>query len=169
MTRLHITILTFLLTLILGVLIIHPKYQELGLLEEKTKIRKAELQSKEEYLTSLQATSEELKKYQNELSIVNSALPSDPDLPALFDFLQKTASQNGLIFKEMKPPSVNTTKEPKEILLTLQMTGSYSSLKTFLASLGKSARIIEVESVSFTVPEKTALLTFDITIKVYSY
>lgn len=162
-------IVSFLLTLILGVVLIYPRYQDLQFIQEKIEELKIELQSKEEYLSNLNEVSEELKKYETELSIIDSALPSSPFLPALFDFLQKASSQNGLILKAMSPVSGLLSKGFKETRVNLNMTGSYASLKSFLSVLENSARIIELESLSFSSSEELSPFDFNIAIKAYSY
>lgn len=162
-------IVSFLLTLILGVVLIYPRYQDLQFIQEKIEGLKIELQSKEEYLSNLNEVSEELKKYEIELSIINSALPSGHFLPALFDFLQKACSQNGLILKAMSPVSGLPSEGFKETRVNLNMTGSYASLKSFISVLENSARIIELESFSFSSSEELSPFDFNMAIKVYSY
>lgn len=166
----YIYILFFLLlTLILGLVLIYPQYQELTLVKEKIEEKKTELQSKEEYLSNLQKTSEKLNQYETELSVLDSALPSDPSLPSLFAYLQKTASENGLILKEMSPATSLPSEGPQETRIHIKMTGLYPSLKTFLTDLENSARMIEVDSVYFASPKKEGPFDFEIEIKVYSY
>lgn len=169
MSRPITIIVSFLLTLVLGVVLIYPRYQDLQFIQEKIEELKIELQSKEEYLSNLNEVSEELKKYETELSIIDSALPSDPFLPALFDFLQKASSQNGLILKAMSPVSGLPSEGLKETRVNLKMTGSYTSLKGFLSVVENSARIIELESLSFSSSGELSPFDFDIAIKVYSY
>jgi len=171
MNRLLITGISLLLTLILGLVLIYPKYQEFQLLKEKIEARKIELQTKEDYVQKLKQTSQELKQYTAELSIINSALPADASLPTLLDFLQKISSENGLILKSTKRTGISALEESeiKETQISLQLMGDYPSLKNFLQILEKSARLIEVNSISLLAPEEPGPFTFDIIIKVYSY
>jgi len=171
MNRLLITGISLLLTLILGLVLIYPKYQEFQLLKEKIEARKIELQTKEDYVQKLKQTSQELKQYTAELSIINSALPADASLPTLLDFLQKISSENGLILKSTKRTGISALEESeiKETQISLQLMGDYPSLKNFLQILEKSARLIEVNSISLLAPEEPGLFTFDIIIKIHSY
>lgn len=159
------------LTLLLGIGFLWPKYQDLKDIQQKIKNQQAELQSREEYFSGLISISEELKKYQDSLSKINSALPEDPLLPSLCDFLQKAASQSGLVLKGISPSLASPLKELSgiwETSLSLQLEGSYSSFKNFLSIIEKSARLIEVENISFST-EKETPTTFHLRIKVYSY
>jgi len=162
-------IVSLLLALVLGVVLIYPRYQDLQFIQERIEERKGELQSKEEYLSNLNEVSEELKKYERELSIIDSALPLNPFLPALFDFLQKASSQSGLILKAMSPVLGLPPKGLKETRVNLKMTGPYTSLKSFLSVLENSARIIELESLSFSSSGELSPFDFNTAIKVYSY
>ncbi|XOB41960.1 MAG: type 4a pilus biogenesis protein PilO [Candidatus Nealsonbacteria bacterium] len=165
--------------LVIGVFLIWPKYQDLRSLQLEIGKKTAELQYKEKHISNLQEVSEELEKYKPELSKIDSILPFNPSLPSLFNFLQKASSQNGLIFRNVDSFSMTTPKEKpgiKEISLNLGVSGSYSAFRNFLSTLEKSARLIEIENISFsspeekpTVPTQETPFDFDLRIKVYSY
>lgn len=157
------------LTLLLGVFFLYPKYQDLTILQKKIKGKKAELHSKEGYFLDLSDTSEKLKQYEVQFSKIDSALPLKPSLPSLFNFLQRAASQNGLILQEISPTFAPNSEGLRETRVTLIMTGSYSSFKSFLSTLEKSARIIEAESISFASSEEAETFIFTLGLKVYSY
>lgn len=168
----------FLVALVLIIWQDLPKFQDLSLIQTEVKEKKLEIQSQEEYFSSLSSTLEELKKYEVELAKVSSALPSDSPLSIsnLSDFLQKTSSQNGLILRKIStvssPNEKVSTKEKtglKENYISLTLEGSYPSFKNFLSVLEQSARLIEVENISFLSPEKGDIFSFDLRIKVYSY
>jgi len=168
-----ITIAIFLfLTFILGLAFLWPKYQDLKSFQRKVEEKRAELQSKEEYFLNLSNIAEELKKYENQLLKIDSALPPDPSISALADFLQKKISQSGLVLNEVKLVSITPSEDLpgiQKIHLDLQILGSYPSFKNFLLILEKSARLIELENIAFSSPEKEGPFTFDLRIKVYSY
>ncbi len=163
----------------LGIAVVFPKYQNLNLLQSKIKEKEAELQSEKEYFSNLDDISEELKKYEESLSKINSALAAEPGLPALFNFLQTAASQNGLILKKIVPTLPSPLKEElvkegwspeiRETGINLTVVGSYPSFKNFLSTLEKTARMIELESISFSTLEEAGPVDFNLRIKVYSY
>jgi len=169
MNRLITIAICIFLTLILGVVFIYPKYQELRGTQERIRLKRAELQSKEKYFSDLTDVLEQLKEYEIQLSKIDSAIPPDVSLPALFNFLQTAASQNGLVLEEMSPGFTTTQERFRETSISLVVTGSYSSFKSFLSTLEKSVRMIELESISFSSPEETGLFTFNLRIKVHSY
>lgn len=188
MTRLIIIFISLTLALAWGIGFVWPKYQDLVRLEKINEVKIAELQRKEEYLQELKKTSQELKNYQSQLAKIDLALPADPSLAATFDFIQKVSSQSGLVLTDIKPPvsqvitkeeettqplleieKITELEELKETKLSFLVVGDYSSFKNFLSVLEKSARLFEIEAISFLIPEKEDPWKFDLKIKVYSY
>ncbi len=169
MNRSNIIIICFLLTIVLGAFLLYPKYQDFVVLEKQVQTKENQLESKQEYLSDLSQNSEQLKKYQEKLLVIDAALPSNLSLPSLFDLLQKTASQNGLIVKDMSSSSVANTEGIQEVGVHLKTVGLYSSFKSFISALEKSTRMIEIESFSFSTPQEGGIFDFILTIKTYSY
>jgi Tfp pilus assembly protein PilO len=168
----------FLVIIGLGYTTLWPSYQKLeslqGLLEE----RKAELKNLEEYFSSLEKNLQNIKEYPDSLAIIDTALPSEPSVPSLFMFLQRKASENGLILRNIGQFSIAPKEEGKklkEINITAELAGSYSSLKNFFSALEKTERIIDLEEFSLTSPtEKTPvgsepIFNFNLKLKTYSY
>jgi len=165
-----------LLTAILTITLILPKKEILDSVQKKVAEKMAEIQGKEEYLLNLSRLSAELKNYPSSLSKIDLALPAEPNLPGLFDFLQKVTSQSGLILVSLRPsaafPAVvleERAPEFQETRFNLEVSGSYPAFKDFLSLLEKSARLIEVEAVSFSSGLGEGLIKFELTIKVRSY
>jgi Tfp pilus assembly protein PilO len=179
MSRPLAIIIGLILLLVLGIAVVFPKYQNLNLLQLKVKEKEAALQSEKEYFSNLSEISEKLKKYEESLSKINSALPTEPKFPTLFDFLQTAASQNGLVLKKITPALPGSLKgelakegwnpEIRKTGISLQVSGFYPSFKNFLSTLEKTARMIELESVSFFTLEEVGPIDFNLRIKVYSY
>ncbi len=169
MKRLNIIIICFLSTIVLGVFLLYPEYQNFVVFEKQIKTKENELQSKQEYLSNLSENSEQLKKYQEKLLVIDAALPSNFSLPSLFNLLQKIASQNGLIVKDMNSSYVTNPEEIQEVRVDLKIVGLYSSFKNFISVLEKSARMIEIESFSFSTPQEGEIFDFILTMKTYSY
>jgi Tfp pilus assembly protein PilO len=149
-----------------------PKYQDFNNLRFEVREKKIQLENKEQYFSKLEGYSLKLKEYSSELSKINSALPEDPGIPDLFHFLEKTGSQNGLALEKVhlgKISPLEQNSEIKKTSLDLSFSGSYPAFKSFLSIVEKNARLIGVESISFSTPAKGEIFTFDLTIKTYSY
>lgn len=173
MSKPVINIVFIALALIFGIIFVLPKYQELDRLWQNIGREEEELSKRKEDLQDLRNTAEELKSYQDQLAKINFALPPDPDLPALFDFLQKAASQSGLFLKSISHSATQPSSEIKgleETSISLELSGSYLSLKNFISNyLEVTSRLIETESIAFSSNPEEGPRDFSLTIKVYSY
>lgn len=164
---------------------IWPKYQKLSTLKLEIENKETEFRYIEEYFAKLNQLSQDLKKYENQLSKIDFALPSDSSstVISLINFIQKASSQNGLILKKLKSfsiilpkppaqapgaPQAQPTSKVKDISIDFEVSGSYFSLKSFINTLENSAKIIEAENLSFSV-EKEEISSFSLEIKTYSY
>ena len=173
------------ISLVFGLTLVWPKYQDFIDLRKKIEGKKIELKTQANYFEDLQKISKELKKYQSQISKIDSALPEKISLPEVLNFLQKISSQSGLLLKNISPKTIalEVTKpgeeeiteetkiikgpEIKETKINLSLTGDYPSFKNFLSLLEKSARLFEIESISLSSDKEG--LNFDLKIKVYSY
>ena len=188
--KLLITIILFGLSFIIGLVFCFPKFQEMRVAQKELESKETELEQKKAYFEEIDILSEKLKQYPDELAIIDFALPDDFSLPFLFDFFEKIVSRNGLFLTNIsqssgsqqnsrssrssanpeiseKAESGNTLKENRT---GLSLSGSYSAFKNFLYSMEKSARLIEVENASFSLPQdKTSAFNFNITAKTNSY
>jgi len=178
-----VIIVCFIGVIIFGSNFLLPKFQEFSGLRQRVEEKRNEIKYKQEYFSNLTETKTELKKYEAELSKIDSALPDDSFMPSLFNYLQKSSSQSGLVLKDMGTFNISQSEKApnlKEITLSLGVSGPYSSFKSFLSNLEKSTRMIEVESVSFSASQEQQTLeegkqkekdvfNFNLILKVYSY
>lgn len=160
------------LTLILGILFLWPQYQNLQNIQLKLENKETELINRDKYYQNLFSLSEKLREFETELSMIDSALPSEIFLPSLYHFFRETSSENGLILTNItttSSPSLPGRENIQVISISIEVSGSYSSLRNFLKALEKSARIIEVNNVSFNSPGEEELFNFQLKLQTYSY
>jgi len=169
--KIILTILFFIVSLMLGLLLFLPNYQEFKISQTQIKSTKEEIKQFQDYYSKIEKISEELQKYSEGLAKIDSALPSEPGLTNLYYFLQKNSYQTGLFLKEVgitKVSSLSDMPAIKTYIFPISLMGSYYSFKNFLSSLEKSARLIEVDSISFSY-SKEDNFTFNLLIRVHSY
>jgi len=166
-------IIILFLVLSLGSLLFLPKYQNLKSSQTTIKDTEQEIKQYQAYFSKIEKTSEELKKYSNALSKIDFALPSEPDLIPVYYFLQKNSAQAGLVFKNIGAAKTAVMEEKPAIqkhTFPVSFAGSYFAFKNFLSVLEKSARLFEVESISFSSPkDKEGTFIFNLTISAHSY
>jgi Tfp pilus assembly protein PilO len=185
MPRLVIIIICVALSLLIIFFLVYPQYQEFKSVRAQIDGKNTELQYLEEYFSKLNQASEKLKEYDSQLSKIDTALPTDAPLVllSLVDFVRETSYQNGLIFQNLISTSISAPKVSgqaatdtdaglpsniKEISMSFRASGSYFALKNFLNALENNAKIIEIETISFS-SEEEELPTFNIKITTYCY
>lgn len=163
-----------------------PKYQEQSGLKLQEQTKRTQLQERGTYLARLEQLSQQLQQSSAALTKVDAALPPDPELARLLNFLDQASRQSGLLLTEIS--FVATTfpkKEPaavfqdqegararkpiKKTTVSLKLAGNYPAFKNFLSLLEQSSRLIEVERLSFLPTTAKGFFQFDLTIIVPSY
>lgn len=144
------------LVLLYAPLVFWPEYQSFKALDQEVNFIKNEIAKKEEYLQQLRGLKEEIEQHSQELKKVSAALPDNAELGPLLYSIRKKASESGLFLKKTtifteeqgikKKENIKNKKEEKtrEHLLEVELEGNYAGLLSFLQSLEKSARLIQV-------------------------
>ena len=174
MNKIIIIVASLIVALTLGLLLVWPKYQELQVLRVTIKEKELVLESQQNYFAQIREISTRLQEYPEPLAKISSALPKEPNLASLINFLQINSSQTGLILKKIVLGGTTEPKEEgvlKETEVIIQVSGSYKSLKDLLTVVESSSRMIEVQNVSVEAPQKDqkGSPTFTLDIKTYSY
>lgn len=169
----RIIILICLLSLLLMVLLVlYPKYQELTLWQSQIREKEKEIKFRGNYLDELAEASNIFKEHEEQIAIIDSGLPDSPSLPTLFDFIQKTGAQSGLVVQDLGVSSPKSGEESEkrleEISISVGANGSYEAIKEFLVILEKSARMFDITSFSIQVGEES-IFSLSLTAKTYSY
>ena len=179
--RSKITIVGFLVTLILGIWVLFPKCQKLLILQKKIKSYESEIQLRKESKERLSQLSQKLESeaYHISLQKIDSALPSELSLPSLFNFLQEKAKENGLSLEKVGDVITRSFGKKSNIKahsFNIVLSGKYSALKNFLPVLERSARLIEVEHISFSSPSQKkslsggeGIFSFNLRLRIHSY
>jgi Tfp pilus assembly protein PilO len=149
-----------------------PKYQEFGALRAEIRKSQLELANKEEYFSQLRDISLKLKGYEAEFSKIDNSLTASSTEPELVNFISNKVSQSGLILGNISlsgASSIGSDSRLKRTSIGLTAVGFYPALKNLLLSFQKSAKIIEVDSISFSAPGEGEAFSFGLTMQTYSY
>jgi len=167
-----IIIVCFALALILGGGLVWPEYRSLKAAQVEISQKEANLKTEKDYFAKVENLSAELENNKSEMAKIDSALPKSPSVPDFLNFLQDASSQSGLVLLSLGSATVSSDpgKTVKETRLSFQVAGSYAAFKNFLSVLEKSARIINVEAISFSSPrDPKGNFIFNLTIMTNSY
>jgi len=161
------SIFFLLISALLFFLFIFPKKTSLSILNSELSQKRQEFETSDKYFQEVLKTSEKLRNYREEISKIDSALPDDPSIPSLFNFLQKSSSQAGLLLENIGSISVKEEGKLKKWTTNLRLKGDYSSLKNFISTLERSARLIRIEKISLSSEEEPP--SYNLTISFFSY
>ncbi|MDD5433431.1 MAG: type 4a pilus biogenesis protein PilO [Candidatus Pacebacteria bacterium] len=131
--------------------------------------------SRQDYYAKLKNALAQATDYKNTLDEIRAALPGEIFLPALIDFFDAKAQNNGLILKSFAPSQVpgsseedtDQKKAPSQDFL-LSLSGDVLSFENFLKDIETSARLIQVEEINFHKSESNeASSEISLLVKVY--
>lgn len=144
-----IAIILFITVLFIFFLVV-PEYGKLQTIQVDVAQKKAEHFAQFEYYNDITATYYDLQSKKEEMQKIDDALPAKPDFGQLIYFFQGKAAESGLSLRNFTlSQSSAGTGNIKSIIFSLSLVGNYPSLKSFVLSLQKSARLFEVASISF--------------------
>ncbi|MCH7605021.1 type 4a pilus biogenesis protein PilO [Patescibacteria group bacterium] len=160
-------------SVIIGVVILWPMYQEFMVLQQNIESKRAILDEKESYIDKLVILERELKNYSAEVEKIDAAIPETRGIPALFHFIQGMTSTSGLVLRSIGASEIKDAFPNSDIVVTLvsiQTNGSYAALKEFLKQARVSAEMVEITSLSFGEPgTDTGEFNYTISLQIYSY
>ena len=162
-----ITILMFFATLVLIFLFVLPTYQQSNSLQANVFSKQAEYSGKSLYYANIVSLSNKLESHKDALQKVDDALPSTISFAQFIYFFQQKGLENGLTVRAINfgaplRPSVSGGNNIKNIVIGLNLSGTYQNFKNFVSSLEQSDRLFEINSVSFkadvtATPTKTKI------------
>jgi len=145
----------FILSLLLIVFVVWPKYQELQDLNEKVAQQRINLEKSEKYISNLEDLDSRLKDHKGQLEKIEMALPSEAGLPSLLNFVYQTSKDTNLNFKRVGSISTPPSKEDvKRAEVNITLVGSYKAFRSFVRTIEESARVIDVKKASAEVPSR---------------
>ncbi len=174
-------IVLFIILIIAGVYFLWvPKYSEYKESQSAFKAKSVEFDKKSNYLLEIEAKLSALSDYSAELATINSAIPVyDFSEVALLGYVQKVASENGLVLKsievalkkdEQTPSSVSSaTWKIRDLFINATVAGSYSSFKSLLSSIYLNSRLVNVDSINFGLADKEGSVDYDLELNAKYY
>lgn len=181
--------------------LVMPKYRESVSLQKELQEKQIRYRDLSLYYDKVSKIVLSLEDRKDVLQKIDSALPFNFSVAPLVYFFHKKGVENGLIVNSInlsystpttsskdKDKDQNKEKEAEENFLekkvksvnfTINILGNYQGLKNFLRSLEKSARLFQVNTVSFSSlspgqatssPEnESRLYNFKLEMKTYTY
>jgi len=108
--------------------------------------------SKNERLASnIPKKKEEYKLLQKQLKVALNMLPKKSQIPDLLEGVTWAGKDSGLNFTTFKPSKETVKNIYAEVPVSLDVTGSFRQLLTFLKRVGEMPRIVDVKNLSLVV------------------
>ncbi|MBC7793570.1 MAG: type 4a pilus biogenesis protein PilO [Clostridia bacterium] len=127
---------------------------------------------KQAYVDNLAQYEARLNELQNSLNEAREQLPDDPDVPQLLAQLDNRARQAGLAISRFEPKGEKKQDFYAEINFDMDVRGSYHEIATFIDSVGKLDRIVNVIGISMDQPKtvnQKVVVQSDFTVRTYRF
>ena len=167
--------LIILIIFLLVFFLLAPEYNTFLSLQKQISEKQAEYRAQFAYYDSIAEVYAALGSHKSDIQKIDDALPQAPSLAKTAYLLQQDAQANGLVVKDLSlsksAPSgtgSGSSNSIKNIGLSMDLLGDYSSLESFVISLEKSSRLFEITSISFGSSTGTTY-TFSLQIETHSY
>lgn len=174
-----------------GYFFLLPKYKELQDEKRVLAARENEVARQEAQLISVRDLLADLNRKEEQLAVLDQALPTAPAVPELLANLEALTQSSGLLATTLQItipstlPEAGSGQNPQEFkrlegilgstenLSVLQidmiLTGQYPNLKTFLTNLEQNLRLMDILSLTFTPVEKSGDQAYALKIQTYYY
>jgi len=146
-----IALILFTIVLLIFFLVV-PKYNQFKVLQQTLGEKQAAYDAKFAYYSEIGTIYAKLVEKKEIVEKIDNAIPSEMSYGPLVYFFQKKALENGLIVKGLfltKAAPINPDSELREIVFSMNLLGEYTALKSFMASLERSARLFDTNNISF--------------------
>lgn len=168
MNKFFTIIISIALLSFFGYFYLYPSYTTWQEDVEKLEEAQNKLETRNQYFEELKKIDRRLEDHKEGLAKIENALPDNFSLPKLYNYLQKSGAEHGLVVKKLdseeiksqsdqsnnsKATSTNGKNELKQKAINIKLSGSYSNFKDFIKEIEKSARLFSIESVSIETPK----------------
>jgi len=147
------TILVFgVAAVVFGVFLLWPMFQEFSRIEQELNQYTDALLNKEKYVFDLARLASRLDARQEAVQKIETAIPDETSIPALFDLIQKMNINSGLVLTSISASVAEEGFADSDLVVTtvsLESIGSYDALKEFISQVRKSVQLLEITSISF--------------------
>lgn len=163
------------LALIIYALLIRPAYDEILVLRGKLSGKQKLFSDQEEAIRKVQDLNEQYKGARPVREAINFSLPTDQELSGVFNQLFAIARKNNVYIEVfgVQPLAIKPTREKSLIKglgtlrLNLRLTGSYDSLKVFIADLETNIRIMDINSLKVDQTAVQNVLIYNLLVDTY--
>lgn len=152
--------LTIGLVLFLAVFAIRPTLLTMSELLKEIEDKSALNVKLAQKVAALATAQSEFLTYQDELSVLDEAIPSTPQTVQALKIMEKLAGENSVVITSISvavvPEEVESSTVVKKLTLnsvSLTIAGDYVSIRSFVEALKQNRRLFVIDTVNFGVNE----------------
>jgi Tfp pilus assembly protein PilO len=158
MTKLLLTIIFIVTSLVGGFYVVYPSYTEYKIKVKEAEILYEELENIMVYVAQLKEIERRIAENKKELNKIEGAFPEDHDAPSFFLYLKEKIKEHNLKSEGdmggflISDYTVDNTKHARlrEISFGLDISGRYEDTKRFFGEIERLIRVINVNSISIS-------------------
>ncbi len=187
MTKLIMTIVLLVSSLVGGFYVVHPHYVDHQRKIAENEVLYEELENVVNYINELKRIANSINENKDGLAKLKTAFPEDHDAPSLFLYLEQQIEDKNLILSSdlggftVRNHQQNEGEHSriKEVVFALSFEGSYNNIKRFFRETETLIRLIKIETINISSgispdPFQERITTgnninIDISGKTYSY
>lgn len=166
MSKIFITLILFLGSLVIGSFYLVPQWRQFSALQTETENLREISAQLDELISNRDALTKTINAVSRaDLAKIDLALPQGPHSADFLVLLETLAKKNQVILKQVNlsetaggtgglPKPGGSVSLPgasayQELPITLNINGSYDSFKAFLKDLERNLRVIDIQSITF--------------------
>lgn len=157
-------VIVILLLVFIGILFLLdlPTYNKVAFSRNEVKTYENLLEERKGILAKVDQLKQVYEDRKDEINKISYLLPSGKDLPGLIVQFEALTSENGLVLEKL-----DFSEDSKDDV-SLSVSGTYQSFKSFLRALELNIRLMDIKSINFSPSEDGGLMfNFNIKLKVY--
>ena len=149
------------LVIFLGLFAVQPTLVTMSNLIQEIAEKRETSKQLTQKVAALSTAQSEYAALGSQLSLLEEAVPSKPDVVKTLKIIEKLATENkviitGLSMPHVPEPDASASAAPEQTALSIQVsvTGDYPAIRQYAESLLNSRRLFHIETVSFSLNEK---------------
>jgi Tfp pilus assembly protein PilO len=168
-----IILICLVVSIIAWAVFIVPKYFQWQEGQKKLASQQSYLDNQTQYFSKISEIENKLQQSADVIGKIDSAIPNGIDFSTLVTFFEKTGKETGVIIKSinMGNQTIKAGQERlKENSFFISIVGTYAAFKNFLYKLENSARLFEVDEITFSNAKTgTDFFNYSLKLRAYSY
>ena len=130
---------------------------------------KLEFKDKVKQAVNLDALKRQKEQVAQYVTTLEKQLPSKSEMDALLSDINQAGVGRGLQFELFRPGSVIAREYYAELPIAVKVTGQYHDIGSFTSDISNLPRIVTLNNLNITLPEKGSALSMEAVAKTFRY